>query len=129
LDAPVSEGQVVEGVADGKTQGLLEEAYWSGKLLDCCPMLALFHPEKNRHPHTWRSWRSVLASEVQPWGRGPVKVGKGLESQRVAGGIRTRQTVGVGEELEHCDRAAVRNTTVTELNPMRLVVSDVWMLF
>ena len=80
----VNKQQDEGGIAAVNPQGALEESYWSGKLLDCCPMLALFHPEKNRHPHIWRSWRSVLACEVQPWGRGPVKVSRGGRGWGVA---------------------------------------------
>lgn len=35
-----------------------------GVLLDCCPTLALFHPVKTRHPHTWRNFGQVFECDL-----------------------------------------------------------------
>lgn len=52
--------------ADEATRELAAESgdLHHGVLLDCCPTLALFHPTKTRHPHTWKNFSQVLECDL-----------------------------------------------------------------
>ena len=52
-----------------------------GALLDCFPMLVLFHPEHNRHPHTWSSLTQRMECDVRS-GRADIAQGN-LEERSV----------------------------------------------
>lgn len=45
-----------------------------GVLLDCCPTLALFHPDQTRHPHEWRTFSECLLVDVNSARRGHHKL-------------------------------------------------------
>eukprot|EP00878_Enallax_costatus_P033825 GHUV01037392.1.p1 GENE.GHUV01037392.1~~GHUV01037392.1.p1 ORF type:complete len:391 (+),score=158.47 GHUV01037392.1:541-1713(+) len=59
-----------KAAADEATRELAAESgdLHHGVLLDCYPTLALFHPTKTRHPHTWRNFSQLFECDLNGTG-------------------------------------------------------------